>query len=170
MAEDAKTEKKNNKLVAGIIAALVIVAGVIVAIFLIGRGKVIDDNFFKSDDTKYVLSQNYGLNGAIKTHTVIYYDKEDNITKWENYLEYNDAESAKAAYENVKDVNEEKSGVKYSINGKYIISEYPKETYENTAASTYKQWFDSLTNNQEDEEEVEEETEEAEETSEEAEE
>ena len=170
MAEDAKTEKKNTKLIAGIIAALVIVAGVAVAIFLVNRGRVIDDNFFKSDDTKYVLTQDYGLNGASRTHTVIYYDKEDNITKWENYLEYSDAESARAAYDNVKDVNEEKSGVKYSINGKYIISEYPKETYENPAASTYKQWFDSLTKHQEEEAQAENEAEDAEETSEEAEE
>ena len=160
MAENAKTEKKNTKLIAGIIAALVIVAGVAVAIFLVNRGKVIDDNFFKSDDTKYVLTQDYGLSGAVKTHTVIYYDKDDNITKWENYLEYDDAETANAAYEYVKDVNQEKSGVKFSINGKYIISEYPKETYENTAASTYKQWFDSLTKLQEEKEQAEEQTEE----------
>ena len=65
MAEDAKTEKKNTKLIAGIIAALVIVAGVAVAIFLVNRGRVIDDNFFKSDDTKYVLTQDYGLNGCL---------------------------------------------------------------------------------------------------------
>lgn len=144
MAEDAKTEKKNNKLIAGIIAAFVIIAGVIVAALLINRSKVIDDDFFKSDDTKYVLSQDFGLNGATKTHTVIYYDKDDNITKWENYLEYDDAEAAKSAFETVKNTKDEESGITFSINGRYVISEYPKETYENTSASTYGEWFKTL--------------------------
>lgn len=140
MADDAKKSKK--KLIAGIIAAILVIASIVVAVILINRKRVIDDDFFKDDGTKYVLTQNHGVNGANKTHTVLYYDSEDKITGWEVYSEYDDADTAQIAFDYIKS-DDSSEGEDYELTGKYIIH-HVKNFSENESASSYKQWFDQI--------------------------
>ncbi|MBO7664307.1 hypothetical protein J6S46_00375 [Candidatus Saccharibacteria bacterium] len=146
MADNAKKSKK--KIIAGIIAGILIIASIVVAVILINRPKVIDDNFFKDDGTKYVLSQEGGINGANKTHTVLYYNDKDEITKWEVYGEYDDEDTAKAAFDYIKSDDPENSD--YELTGKYIVHHISEEYYGNgESASSYKQWFDALRTSEE---------------------
>lgn len=141
MTDNAKKSKK--KIIAGIIAAILVIASIVVAVILINRPKEINDDFFKDDGTKYVLTQEGGINGATKTHTVLYYNDKDEITKWEVYGEYADADTAKVALEYIK--SEEPENNEYEITGKYIVHHISEEHYSNgESASSYKEWFDAL--------------------------
>ena len=143
MAEKTKEKKRSKLIIAWVIAALVVVAGIVVAVLLLTRSKEINDDFFKDDGTKYVLTQDSGINGAIKTHTVLYYNSNDEITKWEVYGEYADADTAKAALEYIK--SEDPENNEYELNDKYLIHRISEEHYgHGETASSYKEWFDTL--------------------------
>ena len=147
MAEDAKG--KNKKMIGIVVAAVVVIAGIVAAILLFGRGRNVDDDFFKSDDTKYVLTAETAGEGEERTHSVLYYNSEDQITKWETYYEYTDEDAAKRAYDHMKErkASEEDNKEKISLSGKYIIVELDKSVYENTSASTYKAAFENAMKN-----------------------
>ncbi|MDO4759797.1 MAG: hypothetical protein Q4A33_00655 [Candidatus Saccharibacteria bacterium] len=139
MADKAKKSSK-KKLIAGIIAAILVIACIVVAVLLVlNRKPVLDDNFFKDDGTKYVLTQENGVHGAVKTHQVIYYNSEDKITKMEIYSEYADADTAELAFEYVKSdkLNEDQ---KYELRSKYIIH-YVDNFDSDRTASSYRDWF-----------------------------
>ena len=147
-----KKSKKDNKnaIVGGICAAVVVVAIIIVAVVLATRGGLSDD-YFKSDDTKYVLSIESEMTGneeqdaltPVKTH-VVYLYSGDSITGMKSYAEYNNADQAKNAYNTLKEAvaahgdDEEASAdmdlANYQVNGKYLIYTFGEDEYKDLVA------------------------------------
>ena len=112
----AKTKKKsNNGLIAGICGAVVLVVViVIVAVVMINKNRI-DDSYFVSDGTKYVLtidqnsqttSGDSDENAPVKTHLVYTYEGEK-ITSMKSYDEYVNETAAKAAYDEMQKAIEE---------------------------------------------------------------
>lgn len=142
MAEEVTVKKDNKKLIY-IIAGAVAAVALIVAIILIVSNKGIDDSYFVSTDTKYVLTTEDNSYGATKRHMVVEYTKEDKITKMEEYIEFDSNKTAKEVYDemeeyyNQDDMKEYKPD--YRINGKYIINTYDESEYAEMSASDVKQ-------------------------------
>ena len=138
----AERAKKSNKIIFIIAGAIVVLAIVVTAILLNRGNKAISDDFFVSDDKKYVLTIDDISYGATKAHSVVYY-QEDTVTGMEDYIEYADEEAAKLAFEDYKDYRSAiEDNSEYELNGKYIIIKYPEEKYKDTSASDIKKWFD----------------------------
>lgn len=150
MAEEITVKKVNKKLTYGIIAGAVIavIIAIIVAVFVISNKKI-DDSFFVSDDTKYVLNTEDNSYGAVKNHIVVFYNKNDEITSAEAYLEFVNEANAKEAYSSLEeyynqdDMKEYKPN--YRLEGKYIVNKYKESDYEGMAASQMKELFDMYT-------------------------
>ncbi|MBR3228738.1 hypothetical protein IKF67_00655 [Candidatus Saccharibacteria bacterium] len=175
-------ESKNNKgLITGICAAVVVVIIIIVAIVLGARGGGLNDSYFVSDGSKYVLNldaddmsfddEEYA---PVKTHLVYTYEG-DKVTSLKAYYEYENAEDAQAAYNYIKETQAD-AYKSISIDGKYVILEANEEDYADTTPDDVKQQIEfmealkdlDLTDDEdetetEDEEEVEETDEEGEE-------
>lgn len=158
MANNAKKSNKDNKnMIIGIcagVAAIVVI--VVLVVVLVARGGGISDDYFKSDDTKYVLTvetDESTLNddekayAPVKTH-VVYTYSGDEITGMKTYAEYKDSASAKKAYDLMKEADA--SSVEGAvIDGKYIVATGTAESYEGMTASdvkSYIEFMDSLQN------------------------
>ncbi len=110
-----------NKLIFfGIIIAAVIavVIGVCIAINL---NQPINDAYFVSDDSKYVLNMK---NDEADNHDVIaihavYYYSGDTVTGAKSFYEFEDEETAKTTYEKISP--KEGDTNTYSLNGKYVV-------------------------------------------------
>lgn len=149
MAEKAK--KKNNKnLIIGICAGVLIIAVIVVAIIFATKGTTsLNDAYFVSDDTKYVLTVNSDdLDEEkteitpIKTHLVYYYSG-DAITGMTTYMEFADEATAKSAIEAYKSIDQ--TGVKsIYTNGKYIVVEMTEDQYAGVTASDVKQQIEFM--------------------------
>ena len=150
MAE--KATKNNKNLIIGIcsaIAAIVIIV-IIALVAANGGNKQINDNYFVSDDTKYVLtlgadyidsSDEYA---PLKSHMVYYYSG-DKITGLKVYYEYSNADNAKTAYEALKELNDSEPNFKdILIDGKYVILVSNESDYESLTASEVKQQIDFM--------------------------
>lgn len=169
MAE--KSTKNNKNLIIGICAAVVVIVVIIIAVVLAtggGKGGVIgglNDSYFVSDDTKYVLTldaddmyiedTDYA---PLKSHLVYTYSG-DEVTGLKAYYEYADASAASAAYEFYQ-ANNDGSFKEVALDGKYLILTANEEEYEGLTASDVKQQieFMQMLNNMdldEDEESVE---------------
>lgn len=147
MAKKKSTNK--NAIIAiclAIVCALVIV-GVIVAIVLTKPGGLmggIDESYFVSDNTKYVID----LDGTesdieeeayipVKSHLVYTYS-DNTITGFKIYYEYDSDTAAKNALGYITEHNTE--GVdNIETNGKYIIITISPSVYENMTAADVKQ-------------------------------
>ncbi|MBQ2660948.1 hypothetical protein IJF93_02650 [Candidatus Saccharibacteria bacterium] len=149
MAEKAskakKTQNKDKNIIIGICAAVVLVVIVIIAVVLATTNKKLDDSFFVSDGTKYVLTMDMDdasdEEGApLKAH-IVYFYSGDNVTGMKSYYEFADAAAAKAAYELY---TAEEDGGSYSIDGKYIILTAEPSDYEGMTASDVKQQIDFM--------------------------
>ena len=160
-----KAKKDNKNLIIGICAAVVVVVVIVVAIVLAGSGNKLNDQFFVSDGTKYVLTMDaddMGLEGEEyspnKVH-IVYFYSGDEVTDLKSYYEYADEASAKTAFDAFKELGDEESN--YTIEGKYIILTADAEEYEGMTASDVKQqveFMESLKNmdfDTEDEEDIE---------------
>ena len=143
-----KAQKKNNKnLIIGICSAVVaVVVIVIVAVVFLSKGgsKKIDDTFFVSDGSKYVLTLGSEYIDTeedftpSKSHMVYYYSGEK-VTGLEMYYEYADAATAKKAYDILSadaDANAEFKEVK--LDGKYIVLVANSSDYEGMTTSEVK--------------------------------
>ena len=149
MAEKAKKDNKN--LIIGICAAVVVVVAIIIAVVFATKGTVkIDDSYFVSDGTKYVLTVEGGyldsgdedIAQAVKTPMVYTYSG-DTITGATLYQEYTDEATAKSVYDALKAQDpDEVAGV--SVNGKYLVAEMPKEEYEDMTASDVKEQIEFM--------------------------
>ena len=145
----ANKAKKNNKnLIIGICAAVVVVVVIIVAIVLAGSGNKLNDQFFVSDNTKYVLTmdaEDMGMDGEeyspSKVH-IVYFYSGDEVTDLKSYYEYADEASAKSAFEAFKELGDDESN--YTVEGKYIILTADKEEYEDLTASDVKQQIEFM--------------------------
>ena len=142
MSEETKKSKKS--LIIGICCTVAVVIVAVVALVLINKNSKIDDNYFSSDETKYVLTleQNeVALEdddyAPIKTHMVYYYSGSE-VTGMTIYYEYLDEAAAKEAYEHIKD--EEHEGIKeIKLNGKYIEMVTTEDQYTGMTADEVKQ-------------------------------
>ena len=150
----AKEAKDNKKLIICICSAVVaIIAIVVIAIVIIKNTKpVLNDDFFKSDDTKLVITidgSDTGEYSAVKQHQV-YNFSGDKITGLKSYAEFANADEAKLAYDNYKSTNGD--GGDFSnieLDGKYIILTISEEQYKDLTTSAVKQYielFESLKN------------------------
>lgn len=151
MAEKAK--KNNKNLIFGICAAILVVAVVVVAIIFAtsSSSPKLNDAYFVSDDTKYVLTvdgdgtttetEDEEFTPA-KTH-IVYYYSGDTITGVTTYIEYADEATAKTVFDVYKDQDQE--GVKsVSLNGKYIVVEMTEDQYADITASDVKQQIELM--------------------------
>ena len=147
----AKEAKKNNKgIIVGVCGALVVAVAVIIAVVLI-NANTLNDSYFVSDGTKYVLtieseelsieSDENGEYMPLKTHMVYTY-KDDTITGLKTYSEYADAASAREAYNALKDEGVDMTLVE--LKGKYIVTTATEDQYEGVTASAVKQQLDYI--------------------------
>lgn len=142
MAETAK--KTNKNLIIGICAAIAVVIVVVVAVILIPKGAgPIDDSYFVSDSSKYVLNldQDY-LNedeeySPLESHMVYFYSGEK-ITGLTIYYEYADATTAKAAYDTLEAADAFSAFKSVTLDGKYVVFVTNPSDYEELTASDVK--------------------------------
>ncbi|MBR2725290.1 hypothetical protein IKE97_01425 [Candidatus Saccharibacteria bacterium] len=145
----AKESKDNKNLIIGICAAVAAIVVVVVLVVVLAGNSGINDDYFKSDDTKYVFSMETGATSTedspqpVKAHEVYTY-QDDKITSLKTYYEFTDADAAKKAYEKAGD-DYEKAGDEnddsfesMELNGKYIVLTAKAEQYENLTASEVK--------------------------------
>ena len=156
MAEEAK--KKNNKnLIIGICAGILVIAVIVVAIIFATRSTTtLNDAYFVSDNTKYVLtvdedaveSDEETAFKPIKTH-VVYNYSDDTITSMTTYMEFADEATAKQALayyqEAYADTNLSESGIaNISTNGKYLVILATSDQYADMTASDVKQYIEFM--------------------------
>ena len=147
MAEKAKKDNKN--LIIGICAAVAIVVVVVVAIVLVTKGgsSKLDDSYFVSDGTKYVLTVDVENTDEeytpVKSHMVYYYSGDD-ITGVKVYYEYANADDAKAAYDALKEVGGFESFKSVELDGKYLIMTSKESEYAELKASDIKQQIEFM--------------------------
>ena len=125
MAEEANAKNK-NKLIAIIVGAVLAIAIVVVAVVLINnRGETLDDNFFKTDNSKIVISNSGdGSDPSVakKVHQVYFVDG-DKITGLKIYSEFESEQAAKDADARPEIAEAMKSGnyKDHKVQGKFII-------------------------------------------------
>ncbi|MBR3236619.1 hypothetical protein IKF92_03005 [Candidatus Saccharibacteria bacterium] len=138
-------KSNNNNLILGICAAVaVVVVIVVIAVVVIGKGNTLNDDYFKSDDTKLVLSMETGTGTGdetsepVKAHEVYEY-KDESITSLKTYYEYANEDAAKAAYDKAKEDELPEGYESMELNGKYIVLTAKADQYENLKASDVKE-------------------------------
>ena len=149
MAEKAKKDNKN--LIIGLCVAVLAIAVIVVAVVLATKGTTnLSDAYFKSDDTKYVLTidgDQMDIEDAdeyepVKTH-IVYYYSGDTVNGMATYMEFADESTAKTALEAYKSVDQE--GIKnLSVNGKYLVIEMTEDQYADMTASDVKQQIEFM--------------------------
>ena len=87
-----------------------------------------------SDSTKIVFESGQGK--------IVYYYSGETITKYEAYIDYGDATTAKFALSQLDD-DEENVKKKYT-KGKYLVIEYAESEYENLTVSDVKLMYSYL--------------------------
>ena len=150
-----KNNKNNNNLIIGICAAIaaVVIIAVIVIVLIMNKGKGglggINDSYFVSDDTKYVLNLDaddiYVENteyAPLKSHLVYTYS-DDAITGLKAYYEYSDNSSAEAAY-NFYQENNDNTYKEVALDGKYLILTANEDEYQNLSPSDVKQQIEFM--------------------------
>ena len=147
MAKKAK-QSKNKNLIIGLCVGLAAVL-IIVLIIVFARGNGLNDDYFVSDDTKYVLTfesdsadESDSEYTPLKTH-IVYTYQDDQITGMKSYYVYADAASAKAAFDAMKEAASEELG-QMELNGKYIIITAEEDSYKDLKASDVKQQIELM--------------------------
>ena len=136
MAEKAK----NNKgLIIGICVAVVAVIAIIIGVVLAtsgNKGTALGDNFFVTDGTKYVFTEESDSDtdegtGVVKSHEVFYY-ADGKVTGEELYFEFTDKASAEAALElyQAAFLGDDSEFESIAVNGKYIVLVAKPSAYE----------------------------------------
>ncbi len=148
MANNAK--KPNNKNLAIGICAIIAIIIIIITVVLTTRNNTLNDSYFVSDDTKYVLtldssdvSMEDPTYDPIKTHLVYTYSG-DEITGLKAYYEYADNATAKVAAEYLKQNYDSDTQNKVTTDGKYVIFVASEEEYEDLTASDVKQQIEFM--------------------------
>lgn len=170
-ATKTKTKKDNKGTLVGIcVGCIALVVVIVLAVVLATKNQGINDSYFVSDDTKYVITiDSDEVDGEeeaytpIKTHIVYTYEG-DKVTGLKSYYEYKDASAAKTALEAMKATGEDLGDI--ALDGKYIVMTASEEDYKDLTTSDVKQqieFMESLKNMNLDEVEGEEDVEEVEE-------
>ena len=142
-------KKSNNKgLIIGICSAVVVVVIIIVAVLVATNANKLNDSYFVSDGSKYVLTleSDEALiaeddSQPVKTH-IVYTYSGDEITGAKTYEEYKDAASAQKAYDAYKEAGEDMSNV--AVDGKYLIITATPDQYEGVTATDVKQQIEFI--------------------------
>jgi hypothetical protein len=142
MAEEGENNK--NKLMAIIAGAVLVVAVAIIAIVMINKnkGEVLDDNFFKTSDSKIVLSTTSDSTDpsvAKKVHQVYTIDG-DKITGLKVYSEFESEQAAKEADSKPEIEEAMKSGnyKDHKVQGKFIIVTMSDSMYQSLTVEQLK--------------------------------
>lgn len=149
-----KAKKGNKNMVIGLCATVAVIIVVVVAVVLAINSNKLNDSYFVSDGTKYVLTINSdeslvkeGELVALKTH-IVYNYSGDEITGMKSYAEFKDAETAQKAYDAIKNAGEDMTN--YSIDGKYVIMTATPDQYKGMTATDVKaqiEFMENLKNN-----------------------
>lgn len=153
----AKKENKQNLIIGICVAAAAVIAVIIAIVLIINNNNTLNDSYFKSDDTKYVLSvdaEELSFDEdklhyvPVKAH-VVYTYSGDEITGMKTYAEYADASTAEKAFKEFKDSDEADEMKNAELNGKYIIVTNESSQYEGMTASDVKkqiEFYESIKN------------------------
>ena len=148
MAEKAK--KNNKNLIIGACVAVVAIVVIVVAVIFATSSPKLDDAFFKSSDTKYVMAMDSSAfeteDGEIKPAKayVVYNYSGDKIGSAFTYIEFADASTAKKALDLIKSQEDIKEGAKsVNTNDKYVVIEMKEETYKDLTVEMLK-FYDSF--------------------------
>lgn len=143
-----KAKKDNKNLIIGICAAVVVVVVIVIAVVLATRGTKLNDDYFVSDDTKYVLTVETGDLYTddddsdevvpVKTHLVYTYSG-DEITGLKAYYEFADDAAAKTAYDQYVEADLSNEYASIELDGKYVILTANASEYEDLTADDVKQ-------------------------------
>lgn len=146
-----KANKDNKNLIIGICAAVVVVIIIIVAVILATRNSGgLDDSYFVSDNTKYVLtydSEDMAIEDdeeyvPVKTHFVYTYN-EDEVTGLKAYYVFANDKDAKAAF-NYYNENMGDEFAEIELDGKYVILTANASEYEDMTPSDIKQQIEFM--------------------------
>ena len=143
MTEESKTNKNPVIVACALVVAVILI--VVIAIVMLSNKKL-DDSFFVSDGTKYVLTMEaddlLGLDTdqyvPEKTHLVYFYSGEK-VTDAKVYYAYENEKFAKEAADYIKKQNEDESIREITINGKYVVISPDKSVYEGMTTEDAKQ-------------------------------
>lgn len=152
----AKNTKKDNKnLIIGICAAVVVVVVIIVAIVVVNANKGLNDAYFVSDNSKYVLTLDMGevdesddSYTPLKIHYVYTYSG-DEITGLKYYYEYADTNTAKAASDYINGQQTDEQLTDIHADGKYVVATASEDLYKEYSASDIKsqiEFYESIKN------------------------
>ncbi|MBR2658851.1 hypothetical protein IKD57_03100 [Candidatus Saccharibacteria bacterium] len=148
MAEEG--EKNKNKLIAIIAGAVLVIAAVVIAIVVINKnkGEVLDDNFFKTSDSKIVISNASNSTDpavAKKVHQVYTIDG-DKITGLKVYSEFESEQAAKDADSKPEIEEAMKSGnyKDHKVQGKFIIVTMNDSMYQGLTVDQLKMTAEAL--------------------------
>lgn len=139
-----QSKKTKKGLIIGTCAVVLVAAIIVVLLLCIKREPELNDSYFVSDDEKYVLnlsSDDVSFKNEkyapLKTHMVYKY-ADNKITGLTIYYEYANAESAKAALEQVK--SEERDDIEETkLNGRFIEMTTKETKYADLTADEVKQ-------------------------------
>lgn len=153
MAEKAKKPKNQGLIISLCCAIVAIIVIAVVLVFVISNKNNgitgLNDSFFTSDGSKYVLTidgdEAYieeDLPMPTKYHLVYFYSG-DNITGLKTYYQFADNEAAQLVYDYYIENN---SGVYDAINidNNYVIMTVPSSDYDGLTASDIKQQVDFI--------------------------
>ena len=148
MAEEANA-KNTNKLIAIIVAAVLVVAAAVVAFILINKnkGEVLDDNFFKTSDSKVVLSFDLSSSAGTTSGPVakkmyqVFSVSGDKITGLKVYTEYENEAAAKEAdaRPEVEEAVKNGQALDHKVNGKYLVASMPESMYATATVEQLRQ-------------------------------
>ena len=134
------------------IGAIVIVALVAVGVVFVinkAKGEPIDDSYFVTDDTKVSINMEptkvdrnslNSANSLSQTHIVYEYDG-DKVTGLKTYFEYSNHETAKKAYESLKNQPEFEGA---TVQDRFIIVTAKPESFQGLTASDVKQQEEAI--------------------------
>lgn len=142
----AESKSKKNT-IAAVVAALVVVAGVVTATLLIrSHAAPLNDDFFKSNDTKLVMNlEDDGTFVDVVKAYIVYNYRDDKITGMAFYYQFTDEAVATAAFEEAKaDAAADESVKNFRQNGQYIIVDFNESEYANVSVNEVKQAIEFL--------------------------
>ena len=149
---NAKSNKSNASKFAifgiSIAAVIAIIIGIVVAI---KANPTINDDYFVSDGSKYVINMSMddesSDEGIVGMH-IVYYYSGDTVTGAKSFYEFKDEATAKAAYDELKNASDEDTG-SYSLNGKYVVLAADDDTIKNLTVDEVKsqvEFYENLKN------------------------
>ncbi len=142
--EEKKVAKKDKKgLIIGSCVTVLIIAIIVVVAILINKNSL-NDSFFVSDGSKYVLNytaEELGIEdeeyAPAKAHYVYFYSG-DSFTDVKAYYEFENEETAKGAFDYLNE-NEKEEYKDISLKGKFVILTANESDYANMKPSDIEQ-------------------------------